>query len=67
MKTLKMNLANIQGKMNRREMKLIMAGGSGGDPCDKGNGRCDAFACYKPGVPNGICKTSSGSCSCVSV
>jgi len=30
MKTLKMNLANIQGKMNRREMKLIMAGGSGG-------------------------------------
>jgi hypothetical protein len=29
MKTLKMSLANMQGKMNRREMKLIMAGGSG--------------------------------------
>jgi len=29
MKTLKMSLESIQGKMNRREMKLIMAGGSG--------------------------------------
>ena len=38
MKTLKMNLANIQGKMNRREMKLIMAGGSGYDNC---NNYCD--------------------------
>jgi len=29
MKTLKMNLENIQGKMNRKEMRNIMAGGSG--------------------------------------
>ena len=32
MKTKKMSLANIQGKLSRTEMKNIMAG-SGGDSC----------------------------------
>jgi hypothetical protein len=38
MKTLKMNLENIQGKMNRMEMRNILGGdntgstGGGGDP-----------------------------------
>lgn len=67
MKILKMSLANMRGKMSRLEMRNIIAGGSSSDPCDKGNGRCDAFACYKPGVPSGICKTVSGACSCASV
>lgn len=48
MKTVKMNLANMQGKMSRKEMKEIMAGsGSGGcgtvcsEPKDcSGNLRC---------------------------
>ena len=35
MKTTKMSLANIQGKLSRTEMKNIMAGLKGaGDPCN---------------------------------
>lgn len=34
MKTQKMSLANIQGKLSRAEMKKIMAGGSGADTCN---------------------------------
>ena len=37
MKTLKMSLANIQGKLSRAEMKKVMAG-SGSDNC---NNYCD--------------------------
>ena len=33
MKTLKMSLENIQGKMNRKEMRNIMAGSGGTDKC----------------------------------
>ncbi len=40
MKTTKMSLANIQGKMSRTEMKKIMAG-SGDDACAL------SFDCYK--------------------
>jgi hypothetical protein len=35
MKTVKMNLATIQGKLSRAEMKNIMAG-SNGAPCSSG-------------------------------
>ena len=38
MKTVKMSLANLQGKMSRKEMKNIMAG-SGSDDC---NTFCDS-------------------------
>jgi len=33
-KTVKMSLANLQGKMSRKEMKNIMAGSVGSMPCD---------------------------------
>jgi len=33
MKTTKMSLANIQGKLSRADMKNIMAGSGGGTPC----------------------------------
>lgn len=33
MKTVKMNLANLQGKLSRKEMRNIMAGSGGGGPC----------------------------------
>jgi len=40
MKTQKMSLANIQGKLSRAEMKNIMAG-SGGGSC--GGGTCSVY------------------------
>jgi hypothetical protein len=48
MKTLKMSLENIQGKLNRHEMKNIMAG-SGENSC--GNQCGDGY----PGCGGGIC------------
>jgi hypothetical protein len=60
LKTVKMSLANIQGKLNRVEMREIMAGdgactGSCDDKCTHATGcRCtgkegDSFrACYLP-------------------
>ena len=65
MNKLKMSLENIQGKMSRMEMKNIMAG-SGNDPCNNGSS-CTAFACYKPGVTSGICRSQSSGCNCVAV
>lgn len=39
MKTQKMSLANVQGKLSRKEMKTIMAG-SGTCGCDTFGGPC---------------------------
>lgn len=61
MKTKKMSLANIQGKLSRTEMKNIMAGsGSGcGGSCDYGStkGTCKVAS-------NGGCYCSSGMGQC---
>jgi hypothetical protein len=40
MKTTKMSLANIQGKLSRTEMKNIMAGSGGGGNCQNHGDRC---------------------------
>ena len=60
MKTQKMSLANIQGKLSRAEMKNIMAG-SGGANCPIGK------ACYNwyRGI-NGRCEAWTGNCGCLS-
>lgn len=52
MKTTKMSLANIQGKLSRTEMKKIMAGSG----CGAGT------ACGGGG--NGTCKTGEHGCYC---
>ncbi len=51
MKTVKMSLANIQGKLSRNEMKQIMAGSSGYNCAPKG------AECPAPGA------TYDGCCS----
>ncbi len=38
MKTIKMSLANIEGKLSRKEMKGIMAGSGSGGYCGQCNG-----------------------------
>ena len=40
MKTTKMSLVNIQGKLSRAEMKNIMAGSGGGKNCGFGHFPC---------------------------
>jgi hypothetical protein len=56
MKTTKMSLANIQGKLSRTEMKSIMAGSGGSPGCHEGT------ACGAHG--NGTCGTTSSGCAC---
>ena len=51
MKTLKMGLENIQGKMSRMEMRNIMAGSSGS---------CSNYSCGADQLP---CCSSSDICS----
>lgn len=51
MKTLKMSLANIQGKMSRNEMRKIIAGGS-----NMGSAAC---AASKTMFGNAICCASA--------
>ena len=53
MKTKKMSLANIQGKLSRTEMKNIMAGSGTGGTCKLSNN--DSRLCY--------CSTGMGQCS----
>ncbi|MCV9930348.1 hypothetical protein OIU83_22000 [Flavobacterium sp. LS1R49] len=53
MKTQKISLANIQGKLSRKEMKTVMAGSTG---CPSGY-----FPCYCNGALLG-CAQSIGSC-----
>lgn len=44
MKTVKMSLANIQGKLSRTEMKKIMAG-SGSETCVSDGESCPVWCC----------------------
>lgn len=53
MKTIKMSLANLQGKMSRKQMKVIMGGGSGGGSCSN----------YRCGAENMPCCSSWDMCS----
>jgi hypothetical protein len=53
MKTIKMSLANLQGKMSRKQMKVIMGGGSGTENC----------ANYNCGAENKRCCSSWDMCS----
>jgi hypothetical protein len=58
MKTTKMSLANIQGKLSRTEMKIIMAGSGGacvkcGDPCRYGDKCCPGGSCMERGPEQG--------------
>jgi len=66
MKTIKMSLENVRGKMSRKEMRNIMAG-SGSGCADNYNAGCaNSLACVN-GNQMGICKTVSGKCDCHSV
>ncbi len=61
MKTTKMSLANIQGKLSRTEMKSIMAGsGDGGTYCT------DSAICQEKFGSNCYCLTQIHKCGCVS-
>lgn len=57
MKTKKLSLANIQGKLSRYEMKKLMAG----------SGSCNVGAsCWQPiNHQNGTCLPSGLNCYCV--
>ena len=66
MKTEKISLANIQGKLSRNEMKNIMAGSGGGGTCYDGSGGClTGNACQIDGV-DGFCLhiSNQGHCNC---
>ncbi len=70
MKTTKMNLANVQGKLSRTEMKNIMAG----DPPDDGGtcgAGCDIVCWYDTGsgTQEGICRINpnTNKCNCLGV
>ena len=58
MKTQKMSLANIKGKLSRAEMKNIMAGSGGGSGCSGSN--CSYGSCT---IDSGACKGATGQCS----
>jgi natural product precursor len=62
MKLQKINLANIQGKLNRKEMKNIMAGS--GTACRDSGWDCFYYE-SGTGTVVGTCETNSrGSCVC---
>ncbi len=56
MQTKKMNLANIQGKLSRSEMKNIMAGSGGG---------CDKPTCEAKSNSTRLCVCHVSQCVCV--
>jgi len=56
MKTTKMSLANIQGKLSREEMKNIMAGSASGS-CRSGT--CYVYNTYNSSTYSGYCVTVS--------
>lgn len=61
MQTKKMSLANMQGKLSRKEMKDIMAGSGGGPSCSTRD--CIAIVNGEP--KSAICSTNAnGSCDC---
>ena len=66
MKTKKMSLANIQGKLSRTEMKNIMGGLLAPPPC---SGSCDyqwKDAQGNTQTTTGTCTPSSAGCYCSS-
>ena len=62
MKTTKMSLANIQGKLSRAEMKNIMAG-SGSGTCGSGCNLSCSVACNGR-VISGTCGANARGCFC---
>jgi hypothetical protein len=63
MKTGKISLANVQGKLSRTEMKMVMAGRDGYSHCANG----PECTYYESGTGNvtGTCQTNSNSnCVC---
>lgn len=58
MKTSKMSLANIQGKLSRAEMKNIMAGSGGDGVACTDNSQCTPYG-------NCICFTGFHKCGCI--
>ena len=60
MKTVKMSLANIQGKLSRAEMKQIMAGS--GAPCSSAT---TAYDCSRTGDSNNQCCWSGQMMQCL--
>ncbi len=70
MKTTKMNLANVQGKLSRTEMKNIMAGNPpvGADKCTC-NSADDCTEWNELCMASSTCDNSSGKagmCGCIS-
>jgi hypothetical protein len=63
MKTTKMSLANIQGKLSRTEMKNIMAGSGRCDSC-WGSGGTLAHSNSNGTYGAGMCPSSTGGTSC---
>lgn len=68
MKQTKMNLANLQGKLSRNEMKNIMAGdnpGGGNIGCSaQCEGTC-SYVCLGTTYNDGNCRANSGgTCFC---
>jgi hypothetical protein len=58
MKTLKMSLENIQGKMSRKEMRNIMAGSGTTCPMKCLDKNCmGSCTCYHAGTSNEYCGT----------
>ena len=67
MKTLKIGLANLQGKMTRKEMKDVYAGAEGINDKDAGVSRCyNSYThCNVDGDEDGNCETrTDGRCVC---
>jgi natural product precursor len=67
MKAKKLNLANIQGKLSRSEMKNIMAGS---DDSQCGTACADSTSCTLDGGHSGHCHmpdsgANAGKCFCV--
>jgi hypothetical protein len=58
MKTLKMNLENLQGKMSRNELRNIMAGGSGANCSNYSCGADQLACCSSSDICSGLYKTS---------
>lgn len=62
MKTVKMSLANLEGKLSRKEMKVIMAGSGEPATCAKYYCGANSLPCCDPAD---ICDSPSTSGKCV--
>ena len=64
MKTIKMSLVNLQGKMSRKEMKEVMAGSAGtcSGTCYRTtfmgstSGTCESSTLWSNGIPTTFCE-----------